>query len=1306
MRLTTVFVLVMHAQLVQAQPEPPALQPGAIRLGNTRSWHPDKVVSVTFAPSGSVFASTDVEGRVRLWDAESGKLLREFRKGTGTTIAFSPDSKHLATTGHHGPRLEVWSLSDGQQLPFDNGSLGPVTYAPDGKSIICCDGIDVVRVAADTGKEIKRYKGFTKGATSVAMSHDGKWVAAGANDAVLVWDAATSKERYKLSIPKEGVVSAVAFAPDDKTLASATPVGVWLWDARTGEHLADFGHEACYDVAFDKTGKRLVTGGQVGVIDVEKKTVVRWMKQGFNFATAVALSPDGKTIISNGVYDERIRFWDAETGKELLGKSGHTDEVTGVACSPNGKFFATGSGGDGTIRLWDATGAEVHVFRLQGERNHFSREFGLWGLAFSPNSKELTACGQRWDVASGKALDTLQVERVSTLAFSPDGRTAVGGGWSPNFVLIDTATGRVLRRLSPQGDDGIRVRGRATAVFSPDGKRLAIAAVQENAREIAKQTADTIHLYDVASGQRLRSFRPEQHWAPGWMAFAPDGNMLATATGLDQPTQLWDTTTGKLVRELKGQETPGRWSEFRPVAFSPDGHLLATGGNGDTVVLWEVLSGKPVQILTGHTRPVRSLAFSPDGSRLISGGADTTAVIWPVVPRGKDVLLPEQWDAKTGDALWHALAAEPSEAYRAIGSLVAAPDRVVGVFKDRLKPDPIVDEKELARLVDALGATEFTDREEAAAQLKRHGPVAGPALRRALTSDNAEVVRRAEELLKALASQQPSADELRAIRSVQTLERVGLADAEALLETLARGADSGPTTIAARAALIRLDNKRTAARNVEPAARTKPLYTHAGEVLAVAITPDSKIALSGGKDGKVRRWDMVAGRELAGFPSHPGGAFAVAISGDGKQFATAGADGKVRLIGANGEEHVLAEFKRSVYAVAFSPDGRHLATGGGDGTARVWDIETRKERWSVLAAREGAEVQGGSVTGVAFTADGKALVTAGILAHGNTVFGEFVPNYTAAPIQVWAAEDGKLLRTIDAKGYSLTAIPGGQILVGGVTSSAMIINSNEEGAITLLAARLTLVDAKTAKVERDIEGIGSGAISPDGRLLAAVPGSAIHINRKSRLEVPLNSKTNRLRLFEVATGNEMLALPGEPPTVLTFAPDGKSVLYGTATGEVGLADIQPSGVDVPEGKAALERAWESLRSEDAEAMYRAVVALAANPQDTPAFLKAKLAPAPADDPTLVGLIGDLDAPRYVVRRAALLELERRGAEAVPALTAASTRNIPAHIKKQIEALLAVPGAKKFPDPLRRDRAIWALERIGTQEARAVIAGVR
>jgi hypothetical protein len=91
---------------------------------------------------------------------------------------------------------------------------------------------------------------------------------------------------------------------------------------------------------------------------------------------------------------------------------------------------------------------------------------------------------------------------------------------------------------------------------------------------------------------------------------------------------------------------------------------------------------------------------------------------------------------------------------------------------------------------------------------------------------------------------------------------------------------------------------------------------------------------------------------------------------------------------------------------------------------------------------------------------------------------------------------------------------------------------------------------------------------------------------------------------------------------------------------------------------------------------------------------------------MVGLIADLDAQRYVVRKAAIMELERRGAEAVPALSAASKQPLPAHIKKQIEVLLVADGAKKFPYPLRRDRAIWALERIGTQEARAVIAGVR
>jgi WD40 repeat protein len=67
-----------------------------------------------------------------------------------------------------------------------------------------------------------------------------------------------------------------------------------------------------------------------------------------------------------------------------------------------------------------------------------------------------------------------------------------------------------------------------------------------------------------------------------------------------------------------------------PIAFSPDGKLLASGGDDGTVRLWDVGTGKEVRKYAGHEDAVRAIAFSADGTRLASASADTTVLIWEV----------------------------------------------------------------------------------------------------------------------------------------------------------------------------------------------------------------------------------------------------------------------------------------------------------------------------------------------------------------------------------------------------------------------------------------------------------------------------------------------------------------------------------------------------------------------------------------------------------------------------------------------------------------------------------------------------
>jgi len=228
---------------------------------------------------------------------------------------------------------------------------------------------------------------------------------------------------------------------------------------------------------------------------------------------------------------------------------------------------------------------------------------------------------------------TAHLTDVKSVTFSPDGRTVASGDRYFNIALWDVATGRLLRTLEGHAAYAYAAipshRIGSHLAFSPDGSLLATGGgsikksgfLGDMLRMGIGKWQSPVDVFDVESGRLLHTLAGHRgSTAVYCVAFTPDGSILASG---GDGIRLWDVPSRRLLRTLKC-----RW--VMSVAFSPDGRLLASNGDGDSIELWEVFSNLHRR-LKGHRKSARSVAFNPDGRLLASGSGDKSIKIWDVV---------------------------------------------------------------------------------------------------------------------------------------------------------------------------------------------------------------------------------------------------------------------------------------------------------------------------------------------------------------------------------------------------------------------------------------------------------------------------------------------------------------------------------------------------------------------------------------------------------------------------------------------------------------------------------------------------
>jgi WD40 repeat protein len=575
---------------------------------------------------GNQLAFITADGQIKFWDLATGQEARVVslsdKDVENAELVFAADG-HLLAAGTVDKRLKLWDVTTKgkeRDLGPTAAEFGLVRFSRDGRLLAFSEGYSVKLWEVATGRELSPLKApnsglfLAQGRAFISFAEDGKRIATGGFDTpTILWETDTGKQLLKMN-GRTNMAYKVAFSADGHQLSCG---GRTRWDLRTGSGLRINANPLENAFGIPSPDGRLLAAftpnsNTLTILETPSGRVLKTLTPtaGGGVVQRASFSPDGSMIVTTyGPNDQQMRqplgqapgnenqvkIWEVKSGRELhslaLGNAPFE-----VGFNGDGRVLAT-LASMGQVSLWDTQsgsrlrdltssplGSMGQLGSIGSMKPGQIKPGSLPSISRMPNIADLSA--MMTNVMGAMSAGTMG-RTVTSVAFSPDGRTVATGGVESksNFDMASLMAGATNPKKSKNKKP-------------PD--------YQDVMRDMKVEAIGQVVLWDTASGSEIGALKGHGKGVTQ-IVFSRDGRLLASAS-TDNTIKIWDFTTKRELRTLVGHT-----ANIESIDFSPDGRLLASTSEDGGTFLWDATTGEHLLTLISLDDGGEWMVVTPQG---------------------------------------------------------------------------------------------------------------------------------------------------------------------------------------------------------------------------------------------------------------------------------------------------------------------------------------------------------------------------------------------------------------------------------------------------------------------------------------------------------------------------------------------------------------------------------------------------------------------------------------------------------------------------------------------------------------------